>query len=145
MWVESVQSFSDLGGPPTPPSHKASSWNIQLLRAKMFDNLIGNDDPNLGNWLVDPDWNLILIDHSRAFANDTQMPHKLTRVDRDLWARMQRLDQETLTTALGQWVSRSRIQKILKRRDRMAKRIAGLVEARGESAVFLRYLEEELP
>lgn len=73
MLVESTQSFSDLGGPPRPPSDQAASWNIQLVRAKMFDNLIGNDDPNLGNWLVDPAWNLILIDHSRAFANDTQM------------------------------------------------------------------------
>lgn len=143
MWVESTQSFSDLGGPPTPPSDKAAFWNIQLVRAKMFDNLIGNGDPNLGNWLVDPVWNLIIIDHSRSFANDTQMPHKLTRVDGDLWARMQRLDQETLTTALGQWVSRPRIQKILKRRDRMAKKIAELVEARGETAMLLRYLEEE--
>ena len=31
----------------------------QITRAKMFDNLIGNLDPNLGNWLVDPEWNLI--------------------------------------------------------------------------------------
>jgi hypothetical protein len=143
MWVESTRSFSDLGGPPKPPSDKAAFWNIQLVRAKMFDNLIGNGDPNLGNWLVDPAWNIILIDHSRAFANDIQMPHKLTRVDRDLWESIGRLDQETLTRVLGQWVSRSRIQKILKRRDRMAKKIAGLVAARGEVAVLVRYLEEE--
>ncbi len=143
MWVAPTQSFSELGGRPTPPGARAAYWNSQLVRAKMFDNLIGNDDPNLGNWLVDPVWNLILIDHSRAFANDTQMPHKLTRVDRDLWERMQRLDQETLTTALGQWVSRPRIQKILKRRDRMAKKIADLVDARGEAAVLLRYSEAE--
>jgi len=143
MWVESTQSFGDLGGPPSPPSDKAAFWNIQLVRAKMFDNLIGNKDPNLGNWLVDPVWNLILIDHSRSFANDTQMRHKLSRVDRDLWARMQQLDQETLTTAVGQWVSRPRIQKILKRRDRMAKNIAELVKAKGETAVLLRHLEEQ--
>ena len=31
-------------------------------------NLIYNKDPNLGNWLVDPAWNLILIDNSRAFT-----------------------------------------------------------------------------
>ena len=30
----------------------------------MFDNLIGNIDPNLGNWLLDEEWNIILIDHS---------------------------------------------------------------------------------
>jgi hypothetical protein len=26
----------------------------------MFDNLICNIDPNLGNWLVDSSWNLVL-------------------------------------------------------------------------------------
>ena len=71
------------------------------------------------------------------------MRHKLSRVDRDLWARMKRLDQEILTTAVGQWVSRPRIQKILKRRDRMAKNIAELVKAKGETAVLLRHLEEQ--
>jgi len=44
---------------------------------------------------------------------------------------------------VGQWVSRPRIQKSLKRRDRMAKNIAELVKARGETAVLQRYLEEE--
>ena len=24
-------------------------WNLQMIRAKMFDDLIGNEDPNLGN------------------------------------------------------------------------------------------------
>ena len=46
-----------------------ASWTRQITVAKMFDNLIGNIDPNLGNWLVDPNWNLILIDHTRAFTN----------------------------------------------------------------------------
>jgi len=143
MWVAATESFRQLGGPPTPPSDQAGFWNIQLVRAKMFDNLIGNADPNLGNWLVDPVWNLIIIDHSRAFANDARMTHKLTRVDRDLWARMQRLDQETLTTALGRWLSRPRIRAILKRRDRMAKRIAELVKVRGEAAVLLHNSEAQ--
>jgi hypothetical protein len=141
MWVSPAESFHELGGPPTPPGDRAEFWNIQLIRAKMFDNLIRNKDPNLGNWLVDPAWNLILIDHSRAFVSDTQMVHKLTRVDRDLWERMQRLDEETLTAALGELLSRTKIRAILKRRDRMAKEIAALVERQGESMVLLRYVE----
>ena len=39
----------------------------------MFDNLIGNIDPNLGNWLVDPSWNLILIDLTRAFTTTKEL------------------------------------------------------------------------
>ncbi len=141
MWVSPAQTFKELGGPPTPPRDQAAYWNIQLVRAKMFDNLIRNKDPNLGNWLVDPAWNLVLIDHSRAFASGTQMVHKLTRVDRNLWERMKRLDEETLTTAVGASLSRPKIREILKRRDRMAKQIEELVEVKSEAAVLLRYVE----
>ncbi len=48
MWVGPVQSFKQMGGPPTPPAAHADSWNRQLSKAKMFDNLINNQDPNLG-------------------------------------------------------------------------------------------------
>ncbi len=139
MWVAPTQSFRELGGPPTPPGEHAEYWNIQLIRAKMFDNLINNEDPNLGNWLVDPAWNLILIDHSRAFGTDTQLVHPLTRVDRELWERFERLDEEELTATLGVLLNRPRIRGILKRRDRMAKAIEKLVQEQGESAVLLRY------
>ena len=35
---------------------------------KMLDLLIANVDRNQGNLLYDPDWHLLLIDHSRAFT-----------------------------------------------------------------------------
>ena len=68
MWASPSQSFKDLGEPPSPPTRQIARWSYQLIRAKMFHNLIYNKDPNLGNWLVDPAWNLILIDNSRATA-----------------------------------------------------------------------------
>ena len=61
MWCSPTTSFGQLKGVPTAPAKHIAAWNRQLSRAKMFDNLIGNKDPNLGNWLVDPAWNLILI------------------------------------------------------------------------------------
>ena len=93
MWAAPAQSFKDFGGPPSPPRRELARWNIQLIRAKMFHNLIYNKDPNLGNWLVDPVWNLILIDSSRAFTTGDNMVHQLTRVDRDLWERFLGLDE----------------------------------------------------
>jgi hypothetical protein len=140
MWVSPAQSFRDLGGAPPPPTPQLDYWAIQLVRATMFDNLIYNQDPNEGNWLVDPAWNLILVDHSRAFAPDVQMAHAgMTHVDRHLWARMQRLDESLLTATLGTWLSTREIQAILDRRDRMAANIDVLVAAHGEEAVLLPY------
>ena len=140
MWLNSTQSFKDLGGVPTPPTRQIGYWTIQLIRAKMFDTLIYNQDPNEGNWLVDPAWNLMLIDHSRSFTPDNDMAHEdMTRVDRYLWERMQQLDEPVLTAVLGEWLSDREISAILDRRDRMGEIIDALVDVNGEAAVLVRY------
>ncbi len=138
MWVSPIKSFGDLGGPPSAPADKLEAWSRQIIRAKMFDNLICNIDPNLGNWLVDPSWNLILIDHTRSFTTKKDMVHELTRVDRELWDRLQALTVESLTPALGKWIGTREIRAIIERRDRMQGVIDKLVKAKGEGAVFVR-------
>ena len=142
MWVTPAATFGQLDGPPTPPAREKNRWSLQLIRAKMFDNLINNIDPNLGNWMVDPAWNIILIDHSRAFSRSKRMVHELRRADRKLWERMLALDEETLTEALGQWLSRAKIRSVLRRRDRMVEVIAALVEKHGERAVLVEAADE---
>ncbi len=66
------------------------------------------------------------------------MVHKLTRIDRDLWARMLALDEPALRTALGEWLSDGEIRGILRRRDIMAEAIQAMVDERGEQSVFVR-------
>jgi hypothetical protein len=138
MWVSPIKSFKDLGGPPSAPAAKLAPWSRQIIRAKMFDNLIGNIDPNLGNWLVDPSWNLILIDHTRSFTTKKDMVHQMTRVDRELWDRMKALTVESLTPALEKWIGNREIRAIIERRDRMQGVIDKLVAAKGEAAVFVQ-------
>ena len=118
-------------------------WTMELPdhRAKMFHNLIYNKDPNLGNWLVDPAWNVILIDNSRAFTPVTRMTHEMTRIDRELWSRSLALDEAVLESALGEWLGGREIRGILERRDEMAELIEGMVAERGESAVFIEFAE----
>ncbi len=137
LWVSPVRSFRQMGGVPTPPPEHADSWNRQLSRAKMFDNLIGNRDPNLGNWLVDPSWNLILIDHTRAFASGRDMVHKLNRIDKALWERMLALEPAPLKAALDRYLDGGQIKDIVARRDRMKTEIEKMVAERGEASVFL--------
>jgi hypothetical protein len=102
----------------------------------MFDNLINNRDPNLGNWLVDPAWNLILIDHTRAFAPGKDMVHKMNRVEKALWERMLALELASLKTALGPFLDGGQVKDILGRRDKMKQEIDKMVAARGEADVF---------
>ncbi len=119
MWVTGARSFASLGGVPKAPANLAAQWNTELIRAKMFHNLVGDIDPNLGNWLVDGTWHVILIDQSRAVTTTTRLIHTMQGVDRPLWQRMRALTEEELTRDLGQWLDRGQIRALLERRDRM--------------------------
>jgi hypothetical protein len=107
-----------------------------MAKAKMFDNLINNRDPNLGNWLVDPAWNLILIDHTRAFAPGKDMVHKMHRIERRLWERVLALEAPSVKSALDPYLDGGQIKDIFERRDRMKKEIDKMVAERGEADVF---------
>ena len=138
MWCAPVKSFGELKGVPTPPGRYVAAWFRQLAKAKMFDNLIGNKDPNLGNWLVDPAWNLILIDHTRAFTTDKDLVHKLDHVDVTLWGKVKALTVESLTPMLSPYMGGAEVKAIIQRRDKMAEVITKLVAEKGESEVMMK-------
>jgi hypothetical protein len=138
MWVSPARSFADLGGVPRPPPQKFEAWNREIMRAKMFHNLIGDIDPNLGNWLVDPAWHVILIDHSRAFTDTIKLIHQMQRIDQPLWTRMSALSEDTLAGPMSRWLDRSQIRAVIDRRARMQKQIDALVREKGEAQVFVR-------
>lgn len=140
MWASPTKNFKEMGvkGAPDAPPAYADAWARQIVKAKMFDNLIHNIDPNQGNWLVDPAWNLMLIDHSRAFIPGNTMIHEMTRIDANLWAKMQGLTEASLQASIGKWLMRGQAKSIIERRDKMQQIIDALVKARGEAAVFMR-------
>lgn len=138
MWVAPVKTFKAMGGVPVAPPKYFESFNRQMVRAKMFDNLIGNRDPNLGNWLVDPEWNLILIDHTRALTTLNDRVHPLTRIDGPLWEKMKGLTEESLTAAVGPWLGKGEVKAILERRKRMQADIDKLIKEKGEDAVVMK-------
>jgi hypothetical protein len=133
LWLAPVCSWKEVQFGPKP-----AKWVRQIVRMKMFDNLIGNNDRNLGNLLVDAEWNVFLIDHSRAFMVSTDLPATMSQVDPDLWSRMLSLDEPAVTAAIGAWTDRSTRRAVLTRRDKMKTAIAALVLARGHDTVFVK-------
>jgi hypothetical protein len=133
LWVQPVRSWKAVENLPKP-----DRWNLEAIRMKMFDNLIGNSDRNAGNFLVDDEWNLFLIDHSRAFVNDTKLPFTMVRIDKPLWEKMQALDEARLMERLGPWMDKASVRAILKRRDKMQQTIDKMVKTTNESVVFIR-------
>jgi hypothetical protein len=134
LWLDGVRSWEQILPLPKPPA-----WPMRLVRMKMFDCLVGNSDRNKGNMLVDEDWNLYLIDHSRAFVSERRLPPAsiFQNVDRALWERMLALDEATLSQRLGELLDQRRIRAILQRRDAMEKHIDSLVATHGDKVFFV--------
>lgn len=116
QWVENIVDATD---PALPTGENRARWENQLVRMTMFDNLIGNRDRNRGNMLRDASWNLILIDHLRAFGVQPELPHKSSAIDERYWAPIDRLTQRQLDDALRPWLEQPSIDAILARRERM--------------------------
>lgn len=120
--------------PSEPPD--VEKWNQQMQMVRVFDELIGNVDRNLGNLVITNDWRVWPIDHTRAFRTNKQLktPANVTRADRAVFERMKTLDKETLKKAVGKHLSTFQIDAILARRDAIVKRLEGL----GPSALYDR-------
>ena len=115
LWVENLLPFS---GATPGPTDKAR-WETQITQMKMFDNVIGNKNRNLGNIARDAVWNIVLLDHARAFTTDTELTISLTRIDQDLWARMDKLTRTQLDAKLRPWLDENEIAAIVDRIQRM--------------------------
>ncbi len=135
LWVERCRLLKDLDQTKAP---RPLEWAKQVCRQRTFDNLIANIDRNAGNLLVDEEWNLILIDHSRAFANSS-MPFmkQMTRIDREFFGKLKTLDEATLMRELKPWLlTGGSVRDILKRRDKIVAQFERLAREKGEAAVF---------
>src|SRR5688572_7310439 len=70
QWVEHIVDLTD---PARPDGESRARWENEQARMRMFDNLIGNGDRNQRNVVRDTAWNLILIDHTRAFGIESDL------------------------------------------------------------------------
>jgi len=135
LWVEGCTHLEKRDQSKCP---RPIVWAKQVCRQRTFDNLIANVDRNAGNLLVDDEWNLVLIDHSRAFASST-MPFmkQMTRIDREFYERLKALDEATLMRELKPWVlTGGSVRDILKRRDKIVAQFDRFASEKGEAAVF---------
>jgi hypothetical protein len=136
LWVDDAVFRKELEGQRSPD---LESWNRQMRRWRVFDNFVADIDPNTGNQLVvrDPTWQLVLVDHSRAFSTTTRMVFEMERIDKAFLDRLRALDKPTLDARIGKLVldgSRS----LLRRRDAIVAHFDKLVKEKGEAAVFGR-------
>ena len=120
------------------PIPDSDGWNEQMYAVRVFHELVYDTDPNLTNLLITKDWQLWIIDMTRAFRTYTTIrePKNLVRCDRRLLARMRELDADTLKSTLGDVLTKSELHGLDARRARIVKFFDGEIRAKGESAVL---------
>jgi hypothetical protein len=136
-WVNDCKLYKEVQQQPPP---EPTTWSHQLSTMKLFDVLINNIDRNAQNFLVDSNWHVVLIDHSRAFSSGNKMAKdegKLpVQFDRNVVEKVRALDKDTLDTKIGELLMGGQVKGILERRDVLLEHLDELVAKQGEARVF---------
>ena len=119
--------------PPEP-----RPWNRQMGDMRVFDNLINNIDRNQTNILIDDNWRLIMIDHTRAFGRDTSLPRpeQVVSCSRGLWHALRNLDEAEVRRRLTPYLSEDEIDALFVRRQLLIRCIMDEIDRDGEEKVL---------
>lgn len=149
MWIESWNTLEKiLKKNILPPGIKAMYFNRELCLQRAFDNLIYNVDRHQRNYLIEEDWRMILIDHSRSFATSKKARTDLIydeknrenpkfimeTLPRPFYEALKALTLESARTIVGDYLTDDELAATMARRDLIVawldKRIAALGEAK---------------
>ena len=119
-----------------PPDKDA--WNRQMYRARLFNELVYNTDPNLGNVIIDKNWRIWLIDFTRAFRLHKKLRREenVGMLDRGLWERLQDLNGAEIERAMDGILLKGELQGLLARREIIVALLRQRIAERGEAAVL---------
>jgi hypothetical protein len=138
-WVDDVVMDEKARHQKKIPVPDVEAWNRQMWVLRVFDQLIYNFDRNLGNVLIAKEWQMWMIDHTRAFKHFKQVktPKELgPRIARVLLAGMRRLDRPTLKESMKDVLDGPQIDGLLARRDWIVNYYDARIAQHGEAAVL---------
>ena len=141
-WVDEVQmmEIDRIEKGLQPPD--GVKWSRQVRRARLFTQWIGNVDANATNILITNEWDLRLIDFTRAFrSNRVDLAKLPSRIERDLFERLQELTVAELEGELGDLLTRPEFKSLIARRGEIVRYYSDLISQRGEAIVLLEATE----
>jgi len=114
------------------------SWNKQMYAVRVWHQLIFDTDPNLTNILITKDWQIWIIDFTRAFRLNKNLrdPKDLVQCDRRLLAKLRTLDKDVLKDKLSRWLTKSEIEALAARAAKIVDFFDKETAAKGEGAVL---------
>ena len=137
LWMEGTRSESDQQEESSGPA-VVSDWTLQIQTMRLFDSLIYNDDRNRGNYLVDVDWELWMIDHSRAFQMRTELRYgeEIVWCSENLWRQLQAVTDDQIRATVDSLLTSRQLSSLIERRTVLVEHIQKLIDERGEAAVL---------
>ena len=121
----------------SPPDIEA--WNNSMYKLRVFTELIYDTDrSNPGNVLIGNNWELYMVDFTRAFRlyYDLKSPQDLERCSRALLEKLRTLDRETLAAKVGTHLTGLEMDGVMKRRDKIVAHFEKLIAEKGEGAIL---------
>ena len=135
-WMDSIMDEGERLKKKVQPPNPAL-WNEDMLRMRVFMELVHDTDRNIGNVLVSPDWRVIMLDFTRAFRLwPTIRANELPRCDRALLARLETLSGDELAASTKDYLSRGEVDAVMKRRDLIVEHFRARVKQLGEAQVL---------
>lgn len=112
-------------------------WQVMLV----FDNLIFNDDRNRENYLYDRKGKLWMIDHTRSFQTDDELPYVtgIRYLERQLWEGLQKLESALVKKHLEKYLSPSQLESLIRRKEKLVEYIQEMILERGQEDVLFSF------
>jgi len=131
------------------PSYKVVPLNKATYLQRAWDNLIANEDRNMGDVLYTEDWRMILADHGRAFRTSKKYTKKLIfdekhkegpklmkRLPKAFVEKLKVLDFDLIRGAVGEYLTDEEIEAVLKRKDLIIDWLDKRIKKLGEEEVL---------
>jgi hypothetical protein len=135
-WIDDVLMDEETRqGKKTEPPDR-DHWDKEIHVMHVYDQLMFNTDSNATNLLIDTQWRVWMIDHTRAFRTmkTLQDPKMLANCDRGLLEKMKALDKVSLQKEMKNYLTGPEIQGLLARRDVIVK----FFESKGPGVLYDR-------
>jgi hypothetical protein len=114
------------------------AWNKQMDNIKVFDALVDESDTNPKDLLIGNDWKIYRVDYSRGFLldKDLQNPKNLLRCEGNLFQKLKDLNGHQLEQKTKGYLTKSEVQAVMARRDKIVAYFNSLIAEKGENVVL---------
>ena len=141
LWVEGVMGENDRQDRQIEPKGPRDRirWHNQVHCVRLFHQLTYNTDhTNARNVLVAPDFQMWVIDASRAFRIQQELlaPDDLECFSRAALERLKALDRPLIEETMGELLDRRQVDGLLARRDKILTLVRVLLIKKGPGKVL---------